>query len=184
MKSGSQTRLVAILLAVFTLAAVGLAISNYLQEDAYNPATDGAGWTETVGGLRAYLVPPETAAYKAGIRSGDVLTAINDIPTPRLASLQREIDAAGIYAKVNYSLRRKAGRGNFVDVPIVVYLEPTDRTDFQVMRLIALVYLAIGLYVLLRRWTAPEVDPLLRLLSGLVHPVRLQVHGRAGSRWT
>ncbi len=39
---------------------------------------------------------------------------------------------------------------------MVVYLEPTDRTDWQVERLIALVYLAIGLFVLLRRWTAPK----------------------------
>jgi two-component system NtrC family sensor kinase len=43
-----------------------------------------------------------------------------------------------------------------VAVPVVVYLEPTDRTDWQVERLIALVYLAIGLFVLLRRWTAPK----------------------------
>src|SRR5581483_7061174 len=39
---------------------------------------------------------------------------------------------------------------------VVVYLEPTDRSDYQVQRLIGLVYLAIGLYVLFRRWTAPR----------------------------
>ena len=35
-------------------------------------------------------------------------------------------------------------------------LVPTDRTLYGGLRLIALVYLGIGMYVLLRRWTAPR----------------------------
>jgi two-component system NtrC family sensor kinase len=158
-KSGSQTRLVAILLAVFTLAAMGLSIANFLQESSYVPATDGARWTEAPGGLRANLVGPDTAAYRAGVRSGDLLTTINDIPTPRLAVLQREFNRSGIYSSARYLLERKTiknGKRVQVPVPVQVVLEPADRTDSQVERLIALVYLAIGLYVLLRRWTAPK----------------------------
>jgi two-component system NtrC family sensor kinase len=138
-KSGSQTRLLAILLAVFTLAAVGLAIANFAQESNSNPATDGVRWTETTGGLRAYVVPPDSPAFQAGVRVGDVLTAINDIATPRVE-------------------RRTRSDGKVIDVPVpvVVDLQPTDRTDSQIERLIALVYLAIGLYVLFRRWTAPK----------------------------
>ncbi len=157
MKSGSQTRLIAILLAVFTLAAFGLAITNLLQESSYDPATDGAKWTEVDSGLRAYLVPPDTPAYRAGVRTGDVLVSVNDVATPTLASLERQIDASGVWSKARYSLMRKSpDSGKSVDIPAVVYLEPTDRTDLQVERLIALVYLAIGLYVLFRRWTAPK----------------------------
>ena len=156
MKSGAQTRLLAIVLAIFTLAALGLAIANLVQESDYTPATDGAGWTETAGGLRAYLVPPDTPAYRAGVHTGDTLTSVDDVPTLRLASLQRQIDANGVWSKVRYSLLRKTSGSTTVAVPVVVYLEPTDRTDWQVERLIALVYLAIGLFVLLRRWTAPK----------------------------
>ena len=157
MKSGAQTRLLAILLAVFTLAALGLAIANLVQESDYTPATDGAGWTESTGGLRAYEVPVDTPAYRAGVRAGDILTSVEDVPTPRLASLQRQIDAKGVWSKVKYSLlRRTSNSAKPVPIPVVVYLEPTDRTDWQVERLIALVYLAIGLFVLLRRWTAPK----------------------------
>jgi PAS domain S-box-containing protein len=156
-KSDAQTRLLAIVLAVFTLAALGLAIANLVQENNYNPATDGARWIEASGGLRAYLVPPDTPAYRAGVRTGDVLTAINDMPTPRLASLERQIDASGVWSHATYSLLRKTpSTAKPVVVPVVVYLEPTDRTDWQVERLIALVYLAIGLFVLFRRWTAPK----------------------------
>jgi two-component system, NtrC family, sensor kinase len=156
-KSGSQTRLLALLLAVFTLAAIALAIANFVQENDFDPATDGARWTETDGGLRAYIVPADTPAERAGIRTGDVLTAINDTPTPRLASLEREIARTGVWSHATYTLLRKApDNAKPATLEIGVILEPADRTDFQVMRLIALVYLAIGLYVLFRRWTAPK----------------------------
>ena len=157
MKSGAQTRLLAILLAVFTLAALGLAIANLLQENDYTPATDGARWTEVAGGLRAYIVPPDTPAYRAGVHTGDILTAVNDVPTPQLASLERQVYASGVWSKVKYSLLRRTGSAaNSVAIPVMVYLAPIDRTDWQVKRLIALVYLAIGLFVLFRRWTAPK----------------------------
>ncbi len=157
MKSGSQTRLLALVLAIVTFAAVGLAIANLMQESTYDPATDGARWIESEGGLRAYLIPPDTPAYRAGIRKGDILTSINEVPTPRLSALEREIDRTGVWSHATYNLRRHSTAfGKVVSFPVTVYLEPTDRTEWQVERLIALVYLAIGLYVLFRRWTAPK----------------------------
>jgi two-component system NtrC family sensor kinase len=161
-KSGSQTRLLAVLLAVFTLAAFGLAIANLVQESSIDPATDGARWTETTladgsSGLRAYIVPSDTPAERAGIRKGDVLTAINGASIHRIADAEREISRSGIWSHAIYSLVRHASSAHpRAALDIGVILEPADRTDFQVMRLIALVYLAIGLYVLFRRWTAPK----------------------------
>ncbi len=157
MKSGSQTRLLALLLAVFTLAAMGLAIANLLQESNDDPATDGVHWTETAGGLRAYIVPADTPGDKAGIKVGDVLTSINDVPTPRVAVAEREISLSGVYTTAKYSILRKANHSaQALPLDARVILAPTDRMDYQVMRLIALVYLAIGLYVLFRRWGAPK----------------------------
>ena len=40
--------------------------------------------------------------------------------------------------------------------PVQVYLDAQDRSMAHGSRLIALVYLLIGMYVLLRRWTAPK----------------------------
>ena len=156
MKSGSQTRLLAILLAVVTLAAFGLAIANLVQESSYDPPTDGARLTETDGGLRAYIVPRDTPADRAGIRKGDIVTAINGTPTPRMALAEREIERTGVWSKATYSILRKDSAGRVAPLEIGVILEPADRTDSQVLRFIALVYLAIGLYVLFRRWTAPK----------------------------
>lgn len=170
----------AILLAVVTLAAFGLSIANLMQESSYAAPTDGVHWAETEGGLRAYIVPKDTPAYRAGIRTGDVLTAIRhgdvafggDVPMPlerpseresvpmlKLSSFEREIERSGVWSHASYSLLRNTvsnGRPMVREIAAVVYLEPTDRTDHYVQRLIALVYLAIGLYVLLRRWTAPK----------------------------
>ena len=157
MRSGSQTRLLAILLAVVTLGAIGLAVANLIQENNYPAPTDGARWIETQGGLRAYIVPSGSAADKAGIRQGDVLTAINGTPTAMVATATYEMYRTGIWGHATYSvLRQTSDWAKPIAIDIGVILEPTDRTDYQVQRLIGLVYLAIGLYVLFRRWTAPK----------------------------
>ena len=157
MRSGAQTRLLAILLAVVTLGAIGLAIANLVQENGYPAPTDGARWIETQGGLRAYIVPSGSAAEKAGIRQGDILTAIDGIPTPMVATAVHEMYRTGVWGHATYSVfRQTSDWAKPIAIDIGVILEPTDRTDYQVERLIGLVYLAIGLYVLFRRWTAPK----------------------------
>jgi two-component system NtrC family sensor kinase len=156
LKSGYPTRLLAILLAVVTLGAIGLAAANLSQESSYNPATDGARMTEVPGGLLVYSVPWDTPAERAGIRAGDILTAINDQPTSRVAAAQRAITTSGVYSRATYSLLRKTANGQAASLDIQVILEPVDRSERQILRLIALVYLAIGIYVLFRRWTAPK----------------------------
>jgi PAS domain S-box-containing protein len=156
-RSGSQTRLLAILLALVTLGAIGLAVANLVQESNYPAPTDGARWIETDGGLRAYVVPSGSAADKAGIRQGDVLTAIDGIPTTMVATANREMYRTGVWGHATYSVfRQTSDWAKPIAIDIGVILEPTDRTDYQVKRLIGLVYLAIGLYVLFRRWTAPK----------------------------
>jgi PAS domain S-box-containing protein len=156
-KSGSQTRLLAILLAVVTLGAIGLAVANLIQESNYPAPTDGARWIETTGGLRAYAVPGGSAADKAGIRQGDVLTAIDGTPTRTVATATEEMYRTGVWGHATYSVTRQTSDwAKPIALDVGVFLEPTDRTDYQVQRLIGLVYLAIGLYVLFRRWTAPK----------------------------
>ncbi len=155
MKRLFQTRLFAVLLAVLTLAALGLAIGNLVQESSFDIPTDGVSWTEVQGGLRAYRVPADTQGDRAGIRKGDVLTAIDDTPIRNLAALQRALP--GVWQHATYTiLRSTAHTGHTAQLEVSVILAPADRSDNQVLRLIALVYLAIGVYVLLRRWTAPQ----------------------------
>jgi len=147
-----QTRIVAVLLALFTAAAVIFAGFNLVQENRYQSPTDGVVWIETQGGLQAQQVPANSPGERAGIKPGDLLIAVNEKPTSRGADLARETWRTGAYNTINYTLERHGIR--LPDVPVV--LDMQDRSIHQGFRFIALVYLGIGLYVLLRRWTAPH----------------------------
>src|SRR5208283_2421244 len=93
--------------------------------------------------------------------TGDILEAINGEPTPRVASQVRAMYSNGIWEHAaSYSIYRPLPgtleAQHAARFPVQLYLEPADRSMAQGSRLIALVYLLIGLYVLFRRWTAPK----------------------------
>jgi PAS domain S-box-containing protein len=160
MKNAFQTRVVAVALFAITLAVCICAGLNVAAESAYNVPTDGIWWVETPGGLCARQVPADSPGARAGIRTGDVVQAVDDRTTPRVAALERQFFRDGTFGQATYSISRPARActlepGN-TQFPIKVILEPTDRSINYGLRLIALVYLCIGLYVLLRRWTAPK----------------------------
>ena len=69
----------------------------------------------------------------------------------RLSDLERVLYRTGIYGKASYAITRG---GVPLDTPVVVIPEPLDRGLQQAQRVIGLVYLAIGIYVLFRRWGA------------------------------
>jgi two-component system, NtrC family, sensor kinase len=151
MQKPLQIRLAVIVLALSTIFAGVFASLNFVQEGKYQRPADGVWWTESRGGLEAQRVLDNGPGMRAGIKSGDLLISANDRPTPRIASLVREMYRTGVYGRANYSLIRSGVR-----VEIQVILETPDRSINQGFRVIALVYLLIGLYVLFRRWTAPR----------------------------
>jgi PAS domain S-box-containing protein len=124
---------------------------NLVQENRYQSPADGVWWVEAPQGLQAQRVPNNTPGERAGVKPGDLLLAANGHPVHVAADVSREIWRTGAYNTIHYSLERRGFR--LPDVPVV--LEMQDRSIQQGFRFIALVYLGIGLYVLLRRWTAP-----------------------------
>ncbi len=146
-----QTRVVAVALALLTVAAVALAIMNFRQEQHFQQPTDGIWWAEAHGSLQAQRVPANSAGERAGIRAGDLLLSVNQQATPRIAALVREQFRTKVYGSASYVIARHGIR---IDVPVI--LESADTSIYFGLRLIALVYLGIGLYVLFRRWTAPH----------------------------
>jgi two-component system, NtrC family, sensor kinase len=157
MEKSYQTRMLAVALAVATLAVCILAGLNFSREGDFDMPTDGVLWSETANGLVALHVPHDSPAQRAGIRENDVLVAANEHPTPRLAQLERQIFRTGSWGHATYSIVRSVpGSASPARLDAQVILEPTDRSINQGLRLIALVYLLIGLYVLFRRWTAPK----------------------------
>jgi PAS domain S-box-containing protein len=159
MRNAFQTRILAVALALATLGVCVLAGFNLSQELNVQFPTDGVFWVEAQGGLRADRVAPQSPGSKAGIRAGDILESINGQPTERVASQVREMYANGVYYPAATYLIARPRPGNGISsapFPVQVLLEPADRSTDQGSRLIALVYLLIGLYVLFRRWTAPK----------------------------
>jgi two-component system, NtrC family, sensor kinase len=160
MKNAAQTRILAIALALATLAGCVLAALNFQRENGFQVPTDGIWWIEAPGGLRAERVPPDSPGQRAGLREGDILVGINDRPTDRLAPFVRETFRSGIWAHATYSILRPAAHvsdlKNAAKFDVQVILEPKDRSINLGLRFIALVYLCIGIYVLFRRWTAPK----------------------------
>jgi two-component system NtrC family sensor kinase len=157
METNFYNRVVATLLAITTVALVLFAVFNLQQEGHYQQPDDGVTWTESpskvLTGLIAMRVQPGSPGAQAGVAVGDLLTAVNDHTIDVGADLTRELKHTDVYGKAEYSIIR---RGIFLDTPVIVYLAPADRSLLQFTRVIGLVYLAIGVYVLFRRWTAPR----------------------------
>ena len=72
-------------------------------------------------------------------------------PIVHLSDLERILYNTQVYGKASYEITRDAVP---LDTPVVVIPEPMDRGLQQAQRAIGLVYLAIGIYVLFRRWGA------------------------------
>src|SRR5947209_2726720 len=146
-----QVRTTAVLLAIVTVAAVCLSYVNLQAERRYSLPYDGVWWLEKDGKLQAEKVLVGGPGDLAGIRAHDVVLQVNEQDTASSAALNRALFRAGVYSKVEYRLQR-AG----VPLELQLITIPTDRSPNSGLRLIALIYLGIGLYVLLRRWTAPR----------------------------
>jgi two-component system, NtrC family, sensor kinase len=146
-----QVRFSAIFLAVLTVAAIVFAWINFQKEREYEIPYDGVWWVERADHVQAQRVDPSGPGEKAGIKQGDALSAINGVHINSTAGLTRQLYRTGIWSKATYSLIR-----NSVPVEAPLILAPADKSLNLGLRFIALIYLGIGIYVLLRRWTAPK----------------------------
>jgi two-component system, NtrC family, sensor kinase len=150
MNRESQARFVAVLLFVATVAAVVFAGLNFQKERESTAPDDGVVWVERGGHLVADQLVPDGSGAKSGIKAGDELVAVNGQEIKNTSGLERQMYRTGVYSKATYTI----SRGGVTLDPNVI-LVPADRSLNNWLRLIALIYLGIGIYVLLRRWTAP-----------------------------
>lgn len=155
METNLFNRLQATLLAVATVGLVLLSVLNLRQEGRFPQPDDGVWWVESPNGngLLAERVLPNSPGQRYGIKANDLLTAVNGSPVAHISDLMRELYRTGVWDKAEYSITRD---GIDLDSPVVVIPEPPDRSVQQALRMIGLIYLAIGVYVLFRRWTAPR----------------------------
>ncbi|HMC31300.1 MAG TPA: ATP-binding protein, partial [Candidatus Angelobacter sp.] len=99
---------------------------------------------------------PNGPGEKAGIKIGDRLLRVSNQPKDGTVKSIVEFDnllyRVGVYSRATYLLNRQ---GVNVEISPVIPV-PADNSMNAGLRLIALIYLSIGLYVLFRRWTAPK----------------------------
>jgi len=147
-----QTRFTAGLLFLLTVTACVFAWINFQKEHEFQVPYDGAWWVEHGGKLVADHVERNGPADKGGIRKGDILRAINGREVNSAPGLERQLYANGVWKEAKYTVLRHGIE--LESIPVV--LSPAERPLNDWLRLIALIYLGIGIYVLLRRWTAPS----------------------------
>jgi two-component system, NtrC family, sensor kinase len=149
MNRESQVRFVAVLLFLLTVAAVVFAGFNFNSEMKSAVPDDGVWWIEKGGRLTADRLDPNGPGARSGIKTGDQLVSIEGQDVHNISDLERQMYRTGVWSKATYSLLRES-----VPIESSVILVPAERSLNNWLRLIALIYLGIGLYVLLRRWTA------------------------------
>jgi two-component system, NtrC family, sensor kinase len=148
-----RLRLGAAVLGLLTLAAVIFAYLNFRQRAQYVTPDDGVTWVDAASGVTAWHVAPGSAGERAGIETGDVLESLHDTPVHRALDVPKLLYHAGVWTEVKYRIRRA---GESFEVPLVTSPQAKPLSIENYLRLTALLYLFIGLFIFARRWNAPR----------------------------
>ncbi len=151
MRREFRPRFSSVVLGLLTIGLGVLAWINFDQQRKYQPPHDGVTWQDTAGGVVAVGVEPSGPAARAGIREGDRLVSINGTSIPLSTRVARLLYQVGNWGMAEYTLLRGATRLTAQVIP-----EPHDsRSSIRTyLQIVALLYLAIGLFVALRRTEA------------------------------
>jgi len=148
-----RTRLGAVLLALLTLAAVIFAVLNFQQRSRFISPDDGVTWIDSDHGIVALHVVPGGPADRAGIRQGDYVQSVRSTPINRATDVSRVIWHAGPWAEVRYQILRN---GESLQIPLVTAPQENPASLEDCLRVVALLYLFIGLFIFVKRWNAPR----------------------------
>jgi two-component system NtrC family sensor kinase len=98
----------AVLLALL-VALLALGTFNVVRKARWRDVTDGVTWRTVENGLRAIRVDPQSEAFlRAGIRKGDVLTAINKVPVRTKIDVLKSLwQAAATDQSVTYQINKE-----------------------------------------------------------------------------
>jgi two-component system, NtrC family, sensor kinase len=153
MKQNLRVSLGAVVLALATLAAMIYAWINFRQRETYEIPDDGVAWLDTSHGTEAWKLAPNSPAARAGVRPGDVLVAINDVPVNTQIQVSKRLWRAGLWTLVHYKLRRN---GEEFETRLVTAPAERPASIENYTRVVGLIYLFIGLFIFIRRWNAPR----------------------------
>jgi len=147
-----RDQLLGALLLTLTAAAVIAAFINFQQQRKFRLPEDGVIWVDRQGQVIALHVGESSPAARAGIREGDRLLRINGYRIQESGEVIRVLLGIGAWQKADYLVERRG-----VEVPVKVTIaEHVPPTALYYQYLVALAYLAIGLFVFFRRGSAEK----------------------------
>src|SRR5277367_2536889 len=146
-----RIRLGAVVLALLTIAAIIFAGLNFQQRSLFVVPDDGVTWMDAPAGVVAWHVVPGGPGDRAGIRQGDYVETVRDQAVDRATDVSRVLWRLGPWAQVNYAIRHD---GQTLQVPLITAPQENPSSIENYLRVTALLYLFIGLFIFLRRWTA------------------------------
>jgi len=148
-----QFRFTTVMLALLSLTLVVFGVLSFEQRRLYQLPDDGVSWVDTTDGITAWIVTPNSPAQRAGIVQGDRLKSINGSSVDKAADAVREIFRSGVWTRVDYELVRdgKPFQARFVVAP-----QDSPSSIRLYLNLVGLIFLLIGTFILVRRWTAPK----------------------------
>jgi PAS domain S-box-containing protein len=137
--------------ALLTAALVVLGVLNLQQRSQYQIPEDGVSWVDSTAGVKAWIVAADGPGYRAGVREGDILTAVDGVPVHRATEATREVFRSGVWSRVVYDLVRQ---GDQLRVALVTLPQNRSNPVRHLLDLVGLLYLGIGAFILLRRWNS------------------------------
>ena len=140
-------------LALLTVAAIVFAALNFQQRSRFVLPDDGVTWMDTSQGVVAWHVVPGGPAGRVGIRQGDYLESVRGIRIRRATDVTRLLWRAGPWTEIRYAILRG---GKPLEVPVVTAPQDNPSSLENYLRITALLYLFIGLFIFARRWSAPR----------------------------
>jgi two-component system, NtrC family, sensor kinase len=141
------------ILTILTLAAAVSACINLDEQYHFRLPEDGVIWVDRAGGVQALEVPAVSPGRRAGIHSGDWLTAIDGVHVRQAIDVTRVLARLGVWRNATYVVVRGG-----VEVTInnlIVGEVPLDRAVVY-QYLVGFAYLIIGLFVYFRRGSAQK----------------------------
>jgi two-component system, NtrC family, sensor kinase len=146
-------RFLTLLLAIVSVTLVILAVINFQQRRVFQLPTDGVSWVTTPQGLRAWSVAPKSPGERAGIAAGDILKAIDGHSVSTTVDASRDIFDSGVWSRATYNLVRG---GEQFTTSVVLVPEDNSAALHGYLEIVGLLYLIIGAFVFLRRWSAAK----------------------------
>src|SRR6202451_1527310 len=153
MNDSLRMRLGAVLLALLTLSAVVFALLNFQQRSRFVLPDDGVTWMDTPQGVVAWHVVADSPAARAGIKQSDTVESVRGVPIRTATDVTRVLFHVGPWAEVHYQMRR--GEATF-ETRVVTAPQDNSTSIENYLRITALLYLFIGLFIFVRRWNAPR----------------------------